>query len=171
MVTNAGWLFHYSDGAPLAKDTDPAFAGPIESRPNEAAEQFVPDAAPADDSQLFAPPPVQVETTSTEAPEAEQLPALITGIRKPKLSKSLTLSLSFKVTRKARVQLIAQRKGKTVAKTRNTTFKPGRHTLKLKLSRKRWPTALRFLTKELTIDDSQLAPPSDDTVVSSPGGS
>jgi hypothetical protein len=170
MVTNAGWLFHYSDGASLGQDTDPAVAGPIESRPNEAAEQFVPDAAPADDSQLFAPPPVQVETTSTEAPEAEQLPALITGIRKPKLSKSLTLSLSFVVTRKARIQLVAKRKGKTVAKTRAVTFKQGRHTLKLKLSRKRWPTALRFVTKELTIDDSQLAPPSDDTVVSSPGG-
>ena len=50
----------------------PRFAGLIDSRPNEAAEQFVPDAAPADDSQLFAPPPFEVETTSTEAPEPEQ---------------------------------------------------------------------------------------------------
>ena len=36
--------------------------GPITSRPNEAAEQFVPDTAPVDDSQLFAPPPVAIET-------------------------------------------------------------------------------------------------------------
>ena len=41
------------------------------------------------------------------------------------------LSLSFVVTRKAKIQLVAKRKGKTVAKTRNTTFKKGRHTLKL----------------------------------------
>ena len=110
MVTNAGWLFHYSDGSRPAKDTDPAFAGPISSRPNEAAEQFVPDAAPADDSQLFAPPPVAVETAPTEAPEAEQLKALITSVRKPKL-RGTTLSLSFKVTRKARVQLVARAQG------------------------------------------------------------
>ena len=68
------------------------------------------------------------------------------------------------------MQLVARRKGKTVAKTKNRTLKPGRHTLKLKLSKKRWPTALRFRTKELTIDETQLEPPSDDTVVSSPGG-
>jgi hypothetical protein len=169
MVTNAGWLFHYSDGSRPAKDTDPAFAGPIASRPNEAAEQFVPDAAPADDSQLFAPPPVTVETGTTETEEPKQLKALITGVRKPRL-RGATLELSFKVTRKARVQLVARRRGKTVAKTTNRTLKPGRHTLKLKLSKKRWPTALRFRTKELTIDESQFEPPSDDTVVSSPGG-
>ena len=90
-------------------------------------------------------------------------------MRKPKL-KGLTLHLSFRVTRKARVQLVARRKGKTVAKTKNRTLNPGRHTLKLKLSRKRWPTALRFVTKELTIDEDQLAEPEDDTVVSTPEG-
>ncbi len=128
MVTNAGWLFHYSDGSRPAKDTDPAFAGPISTRPNEAAEQFVPDVAPADDSQLFAPPPVAVETTTVDTPEAKQLKALITGIRKPRL-RGLTLELSFKVTRKARVQLVARRRGKTVAKTANRTLTRGRHTL------------------------------------------
>jgi hypothetical protein len=169
MVTNAGWLFHYSDGSRPAKDTDPAFAGPISSRPNEAAEQFVPDTAPADDSQLFAPPPVAVETVAAEARVAKQLKALITNVRKPRL-RGTTLELSFNVTRKARVQLVARRRGKTVAKTANRTLKPGRHTLRLKLSRKKWPTALRFRTKELTIDETQLEQPSDDTVVSSPGG-
>ena len=68
------------------------------------------------------------------------------------------------------MQLVARRRGKMVAKTANRTLQAGPHTLRLKLSRKRWPTALRFVTKELTIDEDQLAPPSDDTVVSSPGG-
>jgi hypothetical protein len=168
MVTNAGWLFHYTDGTPLPKDTDPAFAGPITSRPNEAAEQFVPDTAPADDSQLFAPPPVAIETQTTEAPEPKTLKALISKVGKPKLSKKLVLSLSFTVARKARVQLLARRKSKTVAKTRNRTFNKGRHTLKLQLSRKRWPTALRFRTKELTINEDDLAPPEDETVTTTP---
>ena len=59
MATWAGWLFHYSDGTPEAVDTDPNFQGTITFRPNEAAEQFVPDALPEDDSQLFAPAPVE----------------------------------------------------------------------------------------------------------------
>jgi hypothetical protein len=173
MVTNAGWLFHYSDGTALERDADPAFAGPISDRPNEAAEQFVPDTAPADDSQLFAPPPVELQTAAAEAPEPEPLKALITGLKKPRL-KGMTLSLSFKVTRKARIQLIAKRNGRTVAKSPNKTYKPGAHTIKLRLSRKRWPNRLSFKTKELTIDESQLAEPGsgggDGTVVSSPEG-
>jgi hypothetical protein len=168
MVTNAGWLFHYTDGTRPAKDTDPAFAGPITSRPNESAEQFVPDAPPADDSQRFAPPPVAIEPEAAAPADPDPLPALIRRVSKPKLSKQLVLSMRFSVTRKARVQLVAQRKGKTVAKSKNRTVKPGRYTFKLQLSRKRWPTALRFRTKELTIDESQLAPPADDTVTTTP---
>ncbi|MDA0184765.1 hypothetical protein OJ997_30970 [Solirubrobacter phytolaccae] len=164
MVTNAGWIFHYTDGTAQAVDTDPAFANAITTRPNEAAEQFVPDSAPADDSQLFAPPPVAVETETTEAPEPKPLKALITNVKKPKVSKKLVLSLSFRVNRRAKIQLIARRGGKTVAQTKNKTYKPGKVTLKLQLSRKKWPTGLRFKTKELELDESQLAP-SDDTVV------
>jgi hypothetical protein len=166
MVTNAGWLFHYTDGTRPPKDTDPAFAGPITARPNEAAEQFVPDAAPVDDSQLFAPPPVAVETQSTEAPEPKQLKALISNVSRPRLSKRLVLTLKFTVARTAKVQLVAKRKGKVVARTKNRTLLKGRHTLELQLSRKRWPTGLAFRTKELTIDEDDLAPSTgDDTVV------
>lgn len=164
MVTNAGWLFHYTDGSAQPVDADPAFANAITTRPNEAAEQFVPDSAPADDSQLFAPPPVAVETTTTEAPEPKPLKALITNVKKPKVSKKLVLSLSFRVNRRAKIQLIARRGRKVVAQTKNKTYKPGKVTLRLQLSRKRWPTGLRFKTKELELDESQLAP-SDDTVV------
>jgi hypothetical protein len=164
MITNAGWLFHYTDGTAQPVDADPAFANAITTRPNEAAEQFVPDSAPADDSQLFAPPPVEVQTETTEPVEAKPLKALITNVKKPKVSKKLVLSLSFRVTRRAKIQLIARRGGKTVARTPNRTLKPGKHTLRLQLSRKRWPTGLKFKTKELELDESQLAP-SDDTVV------
>ena len=94
--------------------------------------------------------------------------------------KGLTLTLRFTVNRKARVQLIAKRKGKVVARTKAKTFKKGRHTLSLKLNRKRWPTALSFKTKELTIDtgdagggsgdDTVTSSPTDDTVVTSSAG-
>jgi hypothetical protein len=167
MVTNAGWLFHFTDGTPQAQDTDPAFHNLITTRPNEAAEQFVPDSPPADDSQLFAPPPVQLDTTTPDAPPAKKLSALISHVKKPQL-KGLTLILRFQVARKARIQLIAKRHGKVVAKTKAKTFTKGRHTLSLKLSRKAWPTSLRFKTKELTIDTSGGDGSSNgDTVVSS----
>jgi hypothetical protein len=169
MVTNAGWVFRYTDGTTGPVDTDPAFANAISTRPNEAAEQFIPDSAPADDSQLFAPPPVAVEPEAAAAPEPTPLKALITNVRKPKVSKRLVLSLTFRVNRRAKVQLIARRGRKVVAKTSNRTLKPGRHTLRLQLTRKQWPTALRFRTKELTLDESQFAPTDDGTVVTTDG--
>src|SRR5262249_52524136 len=70
MVTWAGWLFHYSDGGQLPEDTDPAFQGTIEFRPNEAAEQFIPDKPPVDDSQLFAPPELE-QNPLAEPPKAK----------------------------------------------------------------------------------------------------
>lgn len=181
MVTNAGWLFHYTDGTPQPKDTDPFFAGVISTRPNESAEQFVPDSLPADDSQLFAPPPVAVEPPP-EAPPAKQLKALLTRISKPTLTKDLKLVLKFTVARKARVQLVATRKGKTVAKTKSRVMLKGRHSLSLKLSRKHWPTGLKFKTKELTLKPDQVdngdsgdgttvtSTPTDDTVTTSRAG-
>src|SRR5262249_46686357 len=34
LVTNAGWVFHYTDGTQLPRDTDPAFANLTTFRPN-----------------------------------------------------------------------------------------------------------------------------------------
>ena len=47
-MTSLGWVFHYTDGALQRRDADPAFTGTITFRPNEAAEQFVPDVPPVD---------------------------------------------------------------------------------------------------------------------------
>ncbi len=146
LVTTGGWLFHYTDGTPLVRDTDPAFAKLITFRPNEAAEQFVPDDPPEDDSQLFAPPPVEVVAAATPDPVVTTLKPLLRHVR-TKLRK-LTLIVSFKLTRVARVGLVARRKGKVVARTRVTRLRPGTHRLRLKLSRKHYPTALKFITKE-----------------------
>jgi hypothetical protein len=147
MVTWAGWLFHYSDGAPEALDTDPNFAGTITFRPNEAAEQFIPDALPEDDSLLFAPPPLETAKEEGKKKQVRRLPPLLRGIHSQ--LRGLTLVVSFTVTRRARVQLLAKRKGRVVAKTPSRVLPPGHRELSLLLSRDSYPTGLAFKTKEV----------------------
>jgi hypothetical protein len=143
MVTWAGWIFRYSDGTPLPLDTEPAFQGTIEFRPNESAEQFIPDRLPVDDSQLFAPPPLELNPTAPPAGgKVRRLPPLLKKIRSR--LRGLTLIVRFTVTRKARVALIAKRGGRTVARTPRRVFAPGRRELSLQLSRGRYPTRLAF---------------------------
>lgn len=143
MVTWAGWLFHYSDGTPLSPDADPAFQGTIDFRPNEAAEQFVPDALPVDDSALFAPAPL--EDAKAKEPRTRKLPPLLKQVRSQ--LRGLTLTVSFTVTRRARVALLAKRNGRTVARTPKRVLVRGRHSLQLQLSRDRYPTKLAFEAK------------------------
>lgn len=151
MVTNAGWVFHYVDPAapPHERDADPAFDRLITYRPNESLAQAIPDAPPADDSQLFAPPPPAVEP---EAPAAttrvRRVPALMARMTKPHVDRRLRLSLSFTLRRRAKVQLQARRRGRVVAKTTFRLLRPGRHTLVVQLARDSWPDALRFRTAE-----------------------
>jgi hypothetical protein len=148
MVTSAGWLFHYTNGTVLPQDNDPAFATTITLRPNESVEQFVADTPPPDHSELFAPPPVQVETKPPAEPMQLVIPALLKNI---KVSRhGLTVTISFQLTRLADVQLVAKLHGKVVARTRNERLKAGKRKLVLRFERKRWPDALNFKTKELT---------------------
>lgn len=145
LATWGGWLFRYSDNAQLPLDTDPAFQGTIDFRPNEAAEQFVPDTLPVDDSELFAPPPL--EDAKAKEAKTRKLPPLLKQIRSQ--LQGLTLTVSFTVTRRARVALIAKRAGRTVARTPKRVFGVGRHSLSLRLSRDRYPTKLAFETRAL----------------------
>jgi hypothetical protein len=147
MVTWAGWIFHYSDGTPLPRDTDPAFQGTIEFRPNESAEQFVPDRLPVDDSQLFAPPPLPLTEEKAKGGKVKRLPPLLRRIDSQ--LHGLRLVVSFTLTRRARVALLAKRGGRTVARTPSKVLSPGRHRLSLRLSRDEYPTRLAFKTKEI----------------------
>ena len=147
MVTWAGWIFHYSDGALLERDTDPAFQGTIEFRPNEAAEQFIPDRLPVDDSQFFAPPPLELTPNVTPASKVRRLPPLLREVRSR--LRGLRLTVTFTLTRRARVQLLAKRGGSTVARTPARVLVPGRRSLTLRLSRERYPNQLAFRTKEI----------------------
>jgi hypothetical protein len=145
LVTSAGWVFHYTDGTQLPRDTDPAFRGPITYRPNEAAEQFVPDTPPADDSELFKPPPIEVQQQPSPA-KTKRLPPLLRRIRTKLHGK--TLEVRFVLTRKAKVALIARRKRRVVARTKTRTMKAGRHVLRLHLDPKRWPQRLKLSAHE-----------------------
>lgn len=147
MVTRAGWLFHYSDGTPLPRDTDPAFQGTIEFRPNEAAEQFVPDRLPVDDSQLFAPPPLPLTEETAKPGRVRRLPPLLRRVDSE--LRGLRLVVTFTLTRRARVRLLAKRGARTVASTPARIMTPGRRSLSLRLSRDRYPTRLAFQTKEI----------------------
>lgn len=147
MATSAGWLFHYTNGTVLPEDTDPYWAGTITVRPNESVEQFVSDTPPPDDSQLFAPPPVAVEAKSTEVPVPEVIPALLKDVTVSR--HGLTVTVKFQLSSLADVQLVAKLHGKTIARTRDERLKAGRHSLSLRLQRKRWPSGLSFKTKEL----------------------
>ncbi len=150
MVTSAGWLFHFTDrpvgsAPPEGRDADPAFAGTITFRPNEAAEQAINDDPPEDDSLVNqAPPPV---TKPVPACELEAPPSALRGA-KSKLRKGLVLEISFRVTRPARIGLVARKGRRVVGRTPVKLFRPGRRSLRLKLSRKRYPNRLAFVVKE-----------------------
>ncbi len=158
MVTSSGWLFHYTDGTVYPRNTDPAFAGTITFRPNEAAEQFIPDAPPVDDSELFKPPPVELDQ---EPPPAvtRRLPALLRQVR-TKL-RGRTLVVTFRLARRARVQLLGRRRGRTVARTKARTLPPGRHHLRMRLNRRRWPERLSFRVREPGAPAPDSSSPSD----------
>jgi hypothetical protein len=147
MATSAGWLFHYTNGAVLPEDNDPNWAGTITVRPNESIEQFVSDTPPPDDSELFAPPPVAVETKTTAEPVPEVIPALLKDVSVSR--RGLTVTVKFDLTSLADVQLVAKLHGKAIARTPSERLKAGKHSLSLRLERKRWPSALSFKTKEL----------------------
>lgn len=145
-ATYGGWLYHLTDGTLHPQDDDPIFRSLITFRPNEAAAQFIPDSLPIDDSALLAPPPVEIETAAPPQTTTRRVSALLRNVRAR--TRGRTLTVSFRLSRRAKVQLIAQRGRKVVARTKYRTLRPGQRRLTLRLNPKRWPTRLRFRTSE-----------------------
>ncbi|MEV4418361.1 hypothetical protein AB0L40_00115 [Patulibacter sp. NPDC049589] len=162
-ATDAGWLFHLTDGTTRAQDTDPAFASVISFRPSDGGTPFVPpDAIPVDDSLANQAPPV-VPPTLAATPTPTTTTRVLSPLKstgKARVVKGNTLTIRIVLRGRAKVQLRALRttkvtvkaKGKTkkrtktvlrvVAQTKRTTLSTGAHTLRLKLDRKRWPTKI-----------------------------
>jgi hypothetical protein len=150
-VTYAGWIFHYTDDSPVERDTDPNWQRTITFRPNESAEQFVPDRPPPDDN-ILVPPPIPNETQQSEPePPAKKVPALLRRV-KAKLKGRRKLVVSFTVVRPARIGLVGYRKihrrNKVVTQAKPKAFKPGRHSLVLRLNPHRYPTKLKWKITE-----------------------
>jgi hypothetical protein len=160
LATAEGWLFHLTDGAALAPDTDPFFDGGdgvITYRPQDGGQVETPgDEPPEDDSlQNQQAPPV--------AP-----PAKVTlGGRKPKRAKPLiagshsrleerkvrvhgheatrdVLVLTFKLRARAHVWVLAELHGKVVARSPKRLLEKGKREVRLTLDPKRWPTKLKL---------------------------
>lgn len=148
LATSKGWLFHLTDGTQLASDDDPFFDGRdgvITYRPpDNGVPEVLPDEAPEDDSlanQQPAPPVVAPATSTTPGVKETAKKALVSRVR-TRLLKGDVLELTFTLSGRAHVQLLASRHGRVVARSRRETLRRGGHTLKLVLNPKRWPTKL-----------------------------
>lgn len=151
-ATAQGWLFHYTDGRQRARDSDPAFAGVITFRPADSGVPVVaPDAAPPDDSlanQALTPPPVTPKPKPKKKPRRRVVKAkpLMRGVHTTVVHRT-TLRMTFTLTARASVQLVALRRGKVVARTRRAILPRGRRKLELHLNPHRWPTKLDVRVK------------------------
>ncbi len=143
VASQGGWLFHL--GPPLPRDEDPAMRGLITVRPSDNSTPALPPAElPEDDSgaeKETAVPPVEI--LPELPPHRPKTKRLISKV-KNKLIDGTILQLSFKLFMPARIQLIAERQGKVVAKTPRLTLGKGPHRIRLRLDPKRWPTHLDF---------------------------
>jgi hypothetical protein len=139
-----GWLFHYTDGTQLSLDADPSFAGVIGYRPPDGATPSTYSTTPPSDDSLanqqtvVVPPPVVVTP-----PVPKRLGPLAFDLRL-RLMHRTTLVMMFRLSAQARVQLLAFRRNRTVARTPRELLSAGRRQLTLRLSIKRWPTRIKL---------------------------
>ncbi|MCL2770665.1 MAG: hypothetical protein FWD42_11260, partial [Solirubrobacterales bacterium] len=154
LASSSGWLFHLSGREAEAPDTDPLFDGEdgvISSRPLDegvpavSAEVFGEDDSLANQQVISAPPAQQPPPAATVKPRRPR--PLVKRLRSRFHGRTLTLS--FILTARAHVQLIARRGRAIVAKTRRETLRPGRRSVSLSFDRRRWPTSLQFKAKPL----------------------
>jgi hypothetical protein len=141
LATRKGWLFHL--GFDPAPQGDPAMHVLVTSRPPDNSLPTLPPLELPEDTSgangSGASPEEELPIEFEEPPRRK--PALLSKIRQRLIGGSL-LELSFKLRAKAHVQLLASRKGSVVAKTKRYTLARGRHSLRLRLDPKRWPTKL-----------------------------
>jgi hypothetical protein len=154
LATGEGWLFHLTTGDALPANTDPLFDGAdgvISYRPADSGvPQIYPDGFAEDDSlvnQQQQAAPVQPPQPPPVAPsKAKKAKPLVTHM-KTRFVHGRVLVITFTLTAKAHVQMIARRHGRTVAATRNASLRVGRHTISLSLDPRHWPTRLQFLAR------------------------
>ncbi len=153
MATTAGWLFHLAPEGErtLPEEAESGFSSLITERPpDQGLPQTPPDSLPPEDSGALGEqatlPTVPIVTQSQE--EVRVPVALVSQVRSRLVHRTM-LELRFHLAVKARVQLVAKRKHRVVAKTTMHTFDAGERRLLLALNPKRWPTELHLVEKPL----------------------
>jgi hypothetical protein len=140
MATTRGWLFHLGDDLP--QDADPNFHRLITYRPPDNGVPFLPpDSLPIDVSGADQPSD-QTPVPTAPSPPAKRRTLPVAYRIKQRMLHRTTLELSFSLRARASVELVARRRKRVVAHTRRETLRAGRHTLRLRLNPKRWPTSL-----------------------------
>jgi len=155
MTTSRGWLLHLATAAERANpqaETDPVFGeagGLITFRPpDEGVPQEPSNELPAEISGNEEEKSREVAVKFKPPPPSTETVPLLTQVHEKLLHHS-TLELSFRLTVKARVRLLAERHRQVVASTPQRTLQAGRRTLLLKLDPKRWPSKLNLETHAL----------------------
>lgn len=152
LVTTKGWLFHLAPEGErtLPANTESSFTSLITERPeDQGLPKAPPDSVPVDDSGLPGEEPV-LQPTPTVSKTQEELfvPVALVSALHSRLHGT-TLELRFHLAVKARIQLLAKRRHRVVAKTPAYTFKAGAHKLLLRLNRAQWPTELHLVEHAL----------------------
>ncbi len=156
LATTQGWIYHLANQVER-NTTDPngdgAFAGGylITERPlDEGVPQQTELGLPAEEETQAAGAPTEPLSVNPEvvSPFAMVDVPLLSGMH-TRLVHGTTLELSFHLSVKARVRLIAKRRKTVVASTPARTLKAGKHSLQVRLNPKHWPTKLDLQTHAL----------------------
>jgi hypothetical protein len=160
MATREGWLYHLA--TPGARAAAASGAGKSEMSafpegliiserpPDQGIPQEVVEAPPSDTSGVNEEHVFNESTVEAHTSESENTKVVLPLVSRVKDHlRGTTLELRFHLSVKARVQLIAKRKGRVIAKTANHTFAAGNRSLKLRLNPRAWPTKLNLKTKAL----------------------
>jgi hypothetical protein len=142
LATSEGWLFHLGGSQP--EDDDPNFQSLITYRPPDASIPFAApeEEFPEDDSGAQVAPSLPSEVKAPPSPAVPRAHEPLFSRVHSRLLDGTTLALTFTLATRSHVRLLAQRHRRTVAATPRRVLPRGRHTLKLRLSRRAWPTRL-----------------------------
>ncbi|MDO8209324.1 hypothetical protein [Conexibacter sp. CPCC 206217] len=148
--TDEGWLFHLTNGAQLPRDTDPSFAGVITFRPPDGGVPFAPpDDPPPDDSLRNQAPPLPPVGPGNgddgdDRPRRQRRTRVVRLVKNARreIVRRTTLKMTFTLTARAHVQLVASRRSRVVARSPKRTMNAGRRVIMLRLYPRRWPTKL-----------------------------
>jgi hypothetical protein len=141
-------LYRWTDTAqPAASAGDD-----VEARPFEVVEDpplFVDEVPPPEPPPAPDQPPV-VTNAPTKTKRVKQKPSIYSPkVSKPRRIKGnrFVMVVTFRVRRPVTVGVQALRKNKVVSRSGLKRFKGKRGTLKLEITRKHWPTRVRFYTR------------------------